>query len=89
MISSKLSLRAAALLISGVFLYGAHLSAQSWPSDSVLKATLKQRVASKTGVGIVVATVEKGQAPKIVAAGTSGSKTSLDGNTTFEIGSVT
>ena len=88
MISKKLLLRSAALFSSVVLLSGA-LSAQSWPSDSAVKATLQQRLASKPGIAIVVATLEKGKAAKIVTAGTTGSKASLDGNTTFEIGSIT
>lgn len=88
MISKKLVLRFVALFSSVVFLSRA-LSAQSWPNDSAVKATLQQRLASKPGVGIVVATVEKGKPVKIVTAGTTGSKTSLDGNTAFEIGSIT
>lgn len=88
MISKKLLIRSAVLFGSVVFLSRA-LSAQSWPNDSAVKATLQQRLASKPGVGIVVATVEKGKPAKIVTAGTTGSKTSLDGNTAFEIGSIT
>ena len=82
-------LRLAARSIPVLFLCAAHLSAQSWPSDSALKAALQQRVASKTGVGIVVVTVEKGRPPRVVAAGASGSAAPLDGNTVFEIGSIT
>ncbi len=88
MISKKLLLRSVALLSSVVFVSGA-LSAQSWPSDSAVKATLQQRLASKPGIGIVVATLEKGKPARIVTAGTTGSKALLDGNTAFEIGSVT
>ncbi len=87
MISKKLPLRCVILLSSVVF--SGALSAQSWPSDSVVKATLQQRPASKPGVGIVVATLEKGKPAKMVTAGTTGSKALLDGNTVFEIGSVT
>jgi D-alanyl-D-alanine-carboxypeptidase/D-alanyl-D-alanine-endopeptidase len=88
MMSKKLLLRSAAQFSSVVLLSGT-LSAQSWPSDSALKATLQQRLGSKSGVGIVVATLEKGKPPRIVTVGSSGSKTLLDGNTVFEIGSVT
>jgi D-alanyl-D-alanine-carboxypeptidase/D-alanyl-D-alanine-endopeptidase len=84
----KCRLRSAALLSSAVFVSSA-LSAQTWPNDSAVKATLQQRLASKPGVGIVVATLEKGKPAKIVTAGTTGSNVSLDGNTVFEIGSVT
>lgn len=88
MMSKKVLLRSAALFSSVVLLSGA-LSAQSWPGDSAVTAALQQRLGSKPGVGIVVATVEKGKPARILTAGTSGSKATLDGNTVFEIGSVT
>ena len=88
MIFRNVLLRSGALLSSVVFFSGA-LSAQSWPTDSAVKAAMQQRLASKPGVGIVVATMEKGRPAKIVTAGSSGSKAALDGNTVFEIGSVT
>jgi CubicO group peptidase (beta-lactamase class C family) len=89
MISRKLFPRLAAGSISALLVCAVQLSAQSWPSDSALKAALQQRVASKSGVGIVVATVEKGRSPRVVTAGNSGSAAPLDGNTVFEIGSIT
>src|SRR6476619_7479913 len=88
MMSKKILLRSA-VLFSSVVLFSVALSAQSWPADSAVKAALQQRLGSKTGVGIVVATVEKGKPPKIITVGASGSKTTLDGNTVFEIGSIT
>lgn len=88
MMSRKILLRSGALLSSVVLLSGT-LSAQSWPGDSAVTAALHQRLGSKQGVGIVVATVEKGKPAKILTAGGSGSKAALDGNTVFEIGSVT
>jgi len=67
----------------------AELSAQGWPNDSVLNATLQSRVRTPPGIGIVVATLEKGKPPRIFSAGSSGSATPLNGNTVFEIGSIT
>jgi D-alanyl-D-alanine-carboxypeptidase/D-alanyl-D-alanine-endopeptidase len=67
----------------------AQLSAQGWPNDSALNATLQSRVRMPPGIGIVVATLEKGKPPRIFSAGSSGSARPLDGNTVFEIGSIT
>lgn len=67
----------------------AQLSAQGWPNDSALNATLQSRVRTPPGIGIVVATLEKGKPPRIFSAGSSGSARPLDGNTVFEIGSIT
>src|SRR5437762_3782146 len=74
-----------ALFLSGA----AQLSAQGWPNDSALNATLQSRVRTPPGIGIVVATLEKGKPRRIFSAGSSGSATPLDGNTVFEIGSIT
>lgn len=57
-------------------------------SDSAIAAVLKERIGSKSGVGIVVATIEKGKPAHLVTVGTTGSPAALDGNTVFEIGSV-
>ena len=58
--------------------------------DSEVRAILADRVASKRGMGFVVAILERGQAPRIHTAGTSGiSGLALDANTVFEIGSIT
>lgn len=70
-------------------LAAAESSAQAWPGDSAVRAILKERVEGKRAVGIVLATLEKGKTPVIATAGTSGSATPLDGNSVFEIGSVT
>jgi CubicO group peptidase (beta-lactamase class C family) len=66
----------------------ASLSAQSWPSDSVINSLLQPRLVSRDGVGIVVGLVEKGKPAKVIARGSTGSSASLDGNTVFEIGSI-
>src|SRR5687767_10213874 len=65
------------------------LSGQAWPNADSVTATLKDRVATKRTVGIVVATLEKGRPARYYVAGTSGSSVPLDSNTVFEIGSVT
>jgi len=64
--------------------------AQQFISDSALRAIVQERVATKRAMGVVVGVVEKGKAPRIQTAGVSGlSGVPLDGNTVFEIGSIT
>ena len=59
------------------------------PTDSAIKAILQSRVDSKQAVGIVVATLDHGRT-NIYTAGSSGAPgVALDGNTEFEIGSIT
>jgi D-alanyl-D-alanine-carboxypeptidase/D-alanyl-D-alanine-endopeptidase len=59
------------------------------PEDSAIRAIIKDRVESGRAVGIVVATLDKGT-QRIFTAGTSGAPgVALDGNTVFEIGSIT
>ena len=65
------------------------LSAQAWPNDSVLSAAIQSRARTTAGIGIVVVALEKGKQPRIASAGSSGSAKALDGNTVFEIGSIT
>ena len=65
------------------------LSGQSWPNADSVTAAIKDRVATKRTVGIVVATLEKGKPARYYVAGKSGSGVPLDSNTVFEIGSVT
>lgn len=65
------------------------LAGQSWPNADSVTAAIKDRVATKRTVGIVVGTLEKGRPPRYYVAGKSGSAVPLDSNTVFEIGSVT
>jgi D-alanyl-D-alanine-carboxypeptidase/D-alanyl-D-alanine-endopeptidase len=65
------------------------LYAQGWLNDDAVNAGLRERVASKRAVGIVVAALEKGKPPTFYVAGASGAAVALDRNTVFEIGSVT
>ena len=63
--------------------------AQQFISDSALRAIVQERVAAKRTQGIVVAVMEKGKAPLIQTAGISGvAGVPLDGNTVFEMGSI-
>ena len=63
--------------------------AQAWPNTDSVTAIVRERVASKRAVGIVVASLEKGKPAKYYVAGVSGSAVPLNSNTVFEIGSVT
>jgi len=59
------------------------------PSDSAIRAILRDRVDTKRAVGIVAATLDHGRST-IYTAGSSGAPgVALDGNTVFEIGSIT
>jgi CubicO group peptidase (beta-lactamase class C family) len=65
-------------------------SAQQFISDSALRAIVQDRVATKRAQGIVVAVLERGKPARIHTAGVSGlASVTLDGNTVFEIGSIT
>src|SRR6185369_1072771 len=68
----------------------ARLTAQvTAPSDSAIGAILRERVQSKRAIGIVAATLDHGRST-IYTAGSSGAPAvALDGNTVFEIGSIT
>ncbi|HVP91022.1 MAG TPA: serine hydrolase [Terriglobales bacterium] len=60
------------------------------PSDAAIRAMLKERVDIRPNTGIVVGILEAGRR-HVVAFGTAGpdGKPALDGDTVFEIGSVT
>lgn len=82
------SLIAALLFVAPI----AGLQAQTRPfaPDSELASIVASRVAQKRTQGIVIAVLERDRAPRIVSAGISGlAGVPLNGNTLFEIGSVT
>jgi len=59
------------------------------PSDSAIRAILQNRIDTKRAVGIVAATLDHGRS-RLYTAGSSGAPgVPLDGNTIFEIGSIT
>ncbi len=59
-------------------------------SDSAIKSIIDNRIATKRAMGLVAATLERGGTPHIYTAGISGiAGLPLDGNTVFEIGSIT
>jgi CubicO group peptidase (beta-lactamase class C family) len=63
--------------------------AQQLPSDDGIRAMLLQRVSTGKNPGVVVGIYDNGKT-RIVALGRSGAPNdSLDGNTVFEIGSIT
>ena len=65
------------------------LGAQSFPTDSAVLAIIRQRVEEGRSKGIVVGLVEPDGRTRIVAFGDPGpGKLPLDGNTVFEIGSI-
>lgn len=58
-------------------------------SDSAVREIVQNRVQTRRAVGLVVATLDHGQS-RIYTSGTSGvAGVPLDGNTVFEIGSIT
>lgn len=78
------------LLLSLVLASPQIAGAQQFISDSALKAIVNDRVAAKRTMGIVVAVLEKGKPARIQTSGVSGlADVPLDGNTVFEIGSIT
>lgn len=65
-------------------------AAQSFPTDSAVLAIIRQRVEEGRSKGIVVGLVEPDGRTRIVAFGDPGTgKLPLDGNSVFEIGSIT
>jgi CubicO group peptidase (beta-lactamase class C family) len=58
-------------------------------SESAIQAIADERVSSGRAVGLVVATIDRGKT-RVYTAGSSGAEgVRLDGNTVFEIGSIT
>lgn len=64
--------------------------ASAFPSDSAVLAILRLRVGEKRSAGIVVGMLESDGSTRIVGFGDPGAgQPPLDGNTVFEIGSIT
>src|SRR5438067_11402 len=75
-------------VMSAVTLFPATARAQA-PSDSAILAIITQRVETKQSAGMVVGLLDHGR-PRVVAYGiTRPGGPPLDGNSVFEIGSVT
>jgi CubicO group peptidase (beta-lactamase class C family) len=63
---------------------------QPFVTDSTVRAIVEERVRTKRAMGVVVSVLERGRPARTFTAGISGvSGLSLDGNTVFEIGSIT
>ena len=87
----RLSLRGGASLVAVVAaaLPLSNGAAQQMPTDTEIRAMLLRRVSTGKNPGVVVGIYENG-ATRIIAMGRSGAPNdSLDGNTVFEIGSIT
>ena len=78
------------LLFSAAIAANVAHAQDTFASDSLVKSILDARIASKRGMGFVVAVLEKGKPPRVHTAGVSGfAGVPLDANTVFEIGSIT
>lgn len=87
----KTILRGTARFLAMVVLSGAAGASHAFPSDSEVREILRQRVeVSRRGVGYVVALVDAG-GTRIVSHGhrTRGQDRAVDGDTVFQVGSVT
>jgi serine-type D-Ala-D-Ala carboxypeptidase/endopeptidase len=66
------------------------LAQQAFAPNAEMQAIVTERVASKRTQGIVIAVLERGRTPRMIAGGVAGiAGVPLDGNTVFEIGSIT
>ena len=68
---------------------GGLLSAQAAPSDSAVRAIIKERVDAGRFAGIAVGFVSRDNQRRVIAYGLSAGVQPFDGNTVFEIGSIT
>ncbi|MHB1327884.1 MAG: serine hydrolase domain-containing protein [Gemmatimonadales bacterium] len=76
--------------VAAASLFTSALDAQRhFPSDSAIRAILDDQVTTKGTVGLVLGVMEADGSTRIFSAGRSGSAAALDGNTVFEIGSIT
>ncbi len=62
---------------------------RSLPPDSTVLAIVRQRVDEKHNAGIVVGLLHHGERSRVVAYGLGAADRRLDGNSVFEIGSIT
>ncbi len=74
-------------LLAALFLSAATACAQA-PGDEAIRSILQDRVDSKRATGLVAGVLD-GDAKRVIAAGVSGTGRPLDGDTVFEIGSIT
>jgi CubicO group peptidase (beta-lactamase class C family) len=81
-------MRSFVVLSAIIALAAPSLGAQA-PNDSTIRAVIKERVDAKLSTGIVVGVLEPNGQRRIIAYGASGTSRPLDGNSVFEIGSIT
>jgi CubicO group peptidase (beta-lactamase class C family) len=68
---------------------GALAEGISFPSDAIVQRVLDERVASKRTFGVVIGTIDASGNTRLHHAGSSGREgLSLDGDSVFEIGSI-
>lgn len=90
MISRLARLQAAALAaIALALLLVAPLAAQGSKTDSAILAILKERVDAGRFAGVAVGLVARDGTRRVIAYGPKAGVTPFDGNTVFEIGSIT
>ena len=80
-------LRISAFVVTA--LLSVQLHAQQAPSDSVVHLILRERVDAGRFAGIVVGFVSRADARRVIAYGPNAGVQPFDGNTVFEIGSIT
>src|SRR5688500_12420619 len=87
-----MTFRSPAFLVLALAIASANTARAQHPfaPDSLVRAILADRLAAKRGMGFVVAVLERGKPPRMHSAGVAGlAGVPLDGNTVFEIGSIT
>ena len=87
----KQPMKRLALLLSAIFCFSAQLPVRAEVTDNEVKDILQDRIdRAKRGVGIVVGLVDE-KGARVIAYGKASqdSNLALDGNSVFEIGSVT
>src|SRR5512138_903421 len=82
--------RLALLLLPALAVPTISAAQSTLPSDSAILQIIKQRVGEKRSAGIVVGVLEPDGKTRVVAFGDPGpGQPPLDGNSVFEIGSIT
>ncbi len=74
--------------LSVVLLFGAAAVPAQTPDDPAVRGILQERIESKRAAGIAVGILD-GEARRVLVYGSSGTPRPLDGDTVFEIGSIT
>jgi serine-type D-Ala-D-Ala carboxypeptidase/endopeptidase len=85
----RIRIRAAALALLLAGSPSAAAAQSAFPPDSAIQALLEQRVSDGRAAGIVLGIIDADGSTRILSAGTAGPGRTLDGETIFEIGSIT